>query len=57
MFKNPIMIRIDIPALSDLVAYLKENRQQEIDAMSTQVEALSKRLSASAKALSSATPK
>lgn len=57
MFKKPIVIRVDIPALSELVSFLKEDRQREIDAMSTQAEAATKRLSASATALSGVIPK
>jgi hypothetical protein len=53
----PITIRVDIPALSDLVAFLRESRQQEIDALTTRTADLTKRLSDSAKSLDSATPK
>jgi hypothetical protein len=53
----PITIRVDIPALSDLVAFLRENRQQEIDALTTRTADLVKRLSDSEKSLHSATPK
>ena len=41
----PIVIRVDIPALSELVDYLTNKQQPEIDAIAGSVEELTENVS------------
>lgn len=50
----PSVIRIDIPALTDLLAFLRENSQQEIDAAAAQISQATDRLNKSASTLDEA---
>lgn len=46
-----LSIRIDFPALSDLVTFLREQNQGKIDALTAQVSDLAERLKTSSSAL------
>ena len=46
-----VNVRVDFPALSDLVAFLRENTQQKIDALTTTVEHLTEQLKQSSMGL------
>lgn len=54
--KDPIVIRVDLPALESLVAYFKErdNQQKQIDALTAQVQELMGKLSQSSTTLEGA---
>lgn len=43
---SALVIRVDIPALTDLVAFLRDGEQAEIDASTTKLAAAARRLNA-----------
>ena len=47
MFRRPFIVTIEIPALADLVAYLRESDQAHLDAVTATVEGLTARLNQS----------
>ena len=49
--QSTIAISIDFPALDNLVAWLRENEQQQIDALTEQLGGIAPQLKASADAL------
>jgi hypothetical protein len=44
--RNNLTVRVDFPALDNLLAFLRENRQTEIDALTTKLAGLASRLNA-----------
>lgn len=54
MFNRTFILRVDFPALDNLVAFLRENQQAEVDAITAQVGALTTRLKVSSEGLSQA---
>lgn len=56
MGSKAIVIRVEIPALSELVAYLKDQdrQQQEVDAMAAKVRSVTGKLRQSREALQGA---
>lgn len=54
MFRRSIVVRIDFPALSDFVTYLRERQQTQVDAIAAAVSAATARLKQSQTALQGA---
>ncbi len=54
MFHRTLRVTVDFPALDNLVAFLRENQQQQIDQLVTQVGALTQKLKQSGDKLSEA---
>jgi hypothetical protein len=57
ILKRSIEIRIDFPAFSEFVAYLREGKQTQVDAIATAVSAATARLKQSQTALQGAIEK
>ena len=53
--KGAIVIRVDFPALDNLVALLRDNQQAEIDATTATIKGLTQRLKTSSDKLKQAT--
>ena len=54
---QPIIVRVDFPALDNLVAYLQTRQQAKIDALAAQVQQLTATLQQSGSALGAAEAK
>lgn len=54
MLTDKIIVRIDFPALADLVSYLRDSQQIKLDALTEEVGKLTQRLKQSSDGLNQA---
>jgi len=52
--RTPVVVRIDFPALDNFVAFMREDEQQQVDAMTAEVRGLTTQLKTSGDALGKA---
>ncbi len=57
LLRNPIVIRIEFPALDNLVTYLNSNQQKQLDALAAQLIELKNQLKQSGSTLEDAIEK